>query len=220
MMLREKKDGLRYKAAEVELPKGDDYTVKGILASSSIDNSRERITPEALSEWASRAKGTPLHMFREHDRTLTLGQWTDIEVRDVTGTKGDVELYGEGEMYPELSAVRDAKLLIEKGLLGGVSIGFRFGKVKMKSGHAEIGYVDIREASLVAFGANRDAKLLSETFSVKGSNGEIQAQSLEDLLMLTDLDMEERHAVLHAVAGAKSAKSELDTELALWRMLK
>ena len=217
MRWREKRDPTyRVKTAEVEF---DEYTVKGILASSRIDKTGERISPKALSDWAERRKDVPLHMFREHQRSLTIGQWDVLEVRPMEGVKNEVVLYGEGEMFSELGPAKEAKFLKDKGLLGEISVGFNFKSPQLKQDYIEFGWVDIKEASLVAFGANEDAKVMAEAFSVKTDNGEIDGMALSGLLALTDLNMEERQAILHAVATKRVVNHELDTGLALWRAL-
>ena len=211
----------RTKTARFKMPMDDDdYTVRGILATSRVDLDGERIRPEALTRWSTEWKGERLHMFREHNRAITLGEWNRLEVRDMEGDANEVELYAEGELYAELHAVQDAKALMKRGMLEGISVGMRIGDVHFTPDAIELGWVDIREASLVTFGANEDAHRMGENaFHVKRADGAIDGRAFEGLLALTDLNLEERDAVLHALADRRSAQSELDSELALWRKL-
>jgi HK97 family phage prohead protease len=91
-------------------------------------------------------------MLWQHDSASPIGFWTDI-YEDHYG------LFVKGQLLLDVQKGREAYSLLKKGVIDGLSIGFRLEKASRGTQGRLIHQVDLQEISLVTFAANEQAKV-------------------------------------------------------------
>lgn len=198
-----------------------DYSVEAVISSSRVDADNDRILPRALEDWVKNNAGEPILMFREHKREVLLGEWNEFELRDMEDYKGEVELVAKGVMYEEMSAVQDARAAMKRKRLNATSVGMRIGDVRYGNGSFEIGIVDIKEASLVVWGANYDAVMLGSAplygkergFDMDGFRGMLRHSGFGEA------DQQKMLDYAKALAGGANVASKTDDEMLFLQLL-
>ena len=141
-------------------------------------------------------KGDPLKMLFEHAYDKIIGQWNEFEA-DAKG------LLATGELYKGVSKADDIKILLEKGAIGAVSIGF------MSKDYEELetwgrlfNEIDIFETSIVISPANPQAQIVS----AKTADGLIDIRKLETILR--DAGLSRNMAKAFISAGKPALRDE------------
>ncbi|MDC0344529.1 HK97 family phage prohead protease [Alphaproteobacteria bacterium] len=123
-----------------------------------LDLHGDKIMPGAFQQTLGqhqRQKTQPL-MLWQHQRADIMGQWTKVE-EDKRG------LWVEGIIDLSHSLGRTAHMLLKKGQIDAMSIGYytRDAERCLRTKDRLLHHVDLHEISLVTFGANRCAWVLS-----------------------------------------------------------
>ena len=215
MRLREGGSGMLVKSfAGVVRRKADsDTAIEVVLSSSRRDRMGERIMPSAFRRWwedhPEDRENMP--MLREHATLAVVGTWNDFELREMEDGK-NVELYAEGELIAGLSGSKDAEILIDRGLYKATSIGFYAGGFMWdrESDTLEIGFVRIKEGSLVLFPANDDAIIRASVYS----GGRVDRKALDRILSTqTDLTAGDRKAIADFATRQEPARPDYVSQL-------
>ena len=202
--------GFRYKFqpdAEFEVKGDDSNEIRAIISSSRRDIYQERILPKALKKAAKLGTKSPA-MLREHRRDMVIGKWIKFEA--VEAKDGETDLVATGRVLTELQAAADVPILIREGILKMTSIGFRGRDITFTKEGVDIGAIEIKEASLVLFAANEDARLLHDR------DGQIDLKAFLDHLDQTDLTIREKGTILKSMADlptVSAADRHLETSL-------
>lgn len=140
---------------------------KGIITGyascfDKVDQQRDIIAKGAFSKTlrAWHLSGKKLKMLWQHQPRHPIGVWTHLR-------QDDYGLYVEGQLALGVAQADEAYLLLKKGVLDGLSIGFRtIEAVQDISKKARrILDIDLIEISLVTFGANSSATVHGVKFS-------------------------------------------------------
>ena len=109
---------------------------------------------DMIEKGAFRMSG-PLPMLFEHDPAQTVGVWNSAAETD----KG---LEVRGEVFGNMKRAQEVRAIVRKGLIGGLSIGFRTNdSFVRKGGGRTITSLDLAEISLVRNPMNTGARVLS-----------------------------------------------------------
>lgn len=97
----------------------------------------------------------PIPMLYEHDPAQTVGVWSGA-----TETEAGLEVLGE--VFGGMKRAQDVRGLVRKGLIGGLSIGFRTNTSFVRSGGGRtITSLDLAEISLVRNPMHSGARVIS-----------------------------------------------------------
>lgn len=92
-------------------------------------------------------------MLWQHDPTIPIGKWLKLEEREYG-------LYVEGQIFTGLQKGQEALVLMQEGVLDGLSIGYEVKKFQPTKKGRILQEVKLLEVSLVTFPANVDARIL------------------------------------------------------------
>ena len=209
--------GLVFKRSvmRAEATKGDSgLHLSGVVSSTRRDVIRDKVMPGALRDWLAswhESGSDPIPMLREHERARVIGTWTSFGIDEAPD--GELELRAEGDLMPDLSDVADTSILIDRGILTGLSVGMRVKAVSFN--WAENGFdlygVELKEVSAVLFPANEDAVIdedKGEDLIRMMKGDELDTEALTDLLCSTDLHED---AVWSMIQAAKFKIAALRT---------
>lgn len=139
----------------------EDGTIEGYgSVFGVVDSYNEQVEPGAFaaSLVERRRKGQTVKMLWQHDSWQPIGVWDDI----AEDSKG---LYLKGRLLKDVSPrAAEAYGLVKEGAMDGLSIGYRVIQTAPhddKQGVLKLLKLDLREVSLVTFGANERARIES-----------------------------------------------------------
>lgn len=139
----------------------DDGTIEGYgSVFGVVDSYNEQVEPGAFAGSLAerRRKGQTVKMLWQHDSWQPIGVWDDI----AEDSKG---LYLKGRLLKDVSPrAAEAYGLVKAGAMDGLSIGYRTIQTAPhddKQGVLKLLKLDLREVSLVTFGANERARIES-----------------------------------------------------------
>ena len=123
---------------------------------NTIDSHKDCVAPGAfqrsLKEW--QAKGGLPKMLWYHRLDRPIGVWTQMKETP----KG---LWVEGQLLLDIPKAQEAYTLLKAGVLDALSIGFHIKQSVKEKKYRVLQEIDLVEVSLVTFGANKEAKVLS-----------------------------------------------------------
>lgn len=172
-----------------------DGTIKGYASLFGLrDQGGDIVQPGAFS--ASLQSGRGVAMLWQHDPTRPIGIWTKV-VEDEKG------LYVEGELFLETQAGKEAHILLKRGGIKGLSIGYKTRRSKKTADGRLLYEVDLFEISLVTFPMLAEASV-SDVKSYEDGNYALLKREVEQLVRDAGFSASEAKA---AAAGAASALS-------------
>ena len=187
---------------------GEDGTFSAVLSSSRRDKVGDRVLPSAIEDWVENAPDA-IPMLREHRMELVTGQWSDFKAEEASD--GETELLATGELIEGLSLAADTKILIERGLVKGTSVGFYYPDYRYTDEGLDILALDIREASIVLNPANADATIQASY----QADGSLDTKVIEDLLVAASL----KDGDIQRVMKSLTRPDPVDLELQLLQAL-
>ncbi|WP_237155542.1 HK97 family phage prohead protease [Oryzibacter oryziterrae] len=149
-------------------PDGD-LTFSGYASLFNVaDLSGDMLLPGAFRRSIGRRGALGIKMLYQHDPTIILGQWLQIE-EDAKGLKVT------GQFASGVAKAVEVMSLVQAGILDGLSIGFRTvsARTDAKSGIRRVAEVDLWEVSIVTFPMLPGARITA-------SGGEAKGQSLTE----------------------------------------
>lgn len=172
-----------------------DGTIKGYASLFGLrDQGGDIVQPGAFS--ASLQSGRGVAMLWQHDPTRPIGIWTKV-IEDEKG------LYAEGELFLETQAGKEAHVLLKRGGIKGLSIGYKTRRSKKTADGRLLYEVDLFEISLVTFPMLAEASV-SDVKSYEDGNYALLKREVEQLVRDAGFSASEAKA---AAAGAASALS-------------
>ena len=172
-----------------------DGTIKGYASLFGVrDQGGDIVQPGAFS--ASLQSGRGVAMLWQHDPTRPIGLWTKV-IEDEKG------LYVEGELFLETQAGKEAHVLLKRGGIKGLSIGYKTRRSKKTADGRLLYEVDLFEISLVTFPMLAGASV-SDVKSYEDGNYALLKREVEQLVRDAGFSASEAKA---AAAGAASALS-------------
>jgi HK97 family phage prohead protease len=133
----------------------EDGTFEGYASVfSNVDSYGEKVAPGAFGESLARHRreGTRPLLLWQHNPDEPLGVWDDL-AEDGKG------LWGKGRLLPGVRRADEALILLRAGAVQGLSIGYREVKVEPEGNYRKLIELDLVEASIVSFPANRRARV-------------------------------------------------------------
>lgn len=172
-----------------------DGTIKGYASLFGLrDQGGDIVQPGAFS--ASLQSGRGVAMLWQHDPTRPIGIWTKV-IEDEKG------LYVEGELFLETQAGKEAHVLLKRGGIKGLSVGYKTRRSKKTADGRLLYEVDLFEISLVTFPMLAEASV-SDVKSYEDGNYALLKREVEQLVRDAGFSASEAKA---AAAGAASALS-------------
>ena len=172
-----------------------DGTIKGYASLFGLrDQGGDIVQPGAFA--ASLQSGRGVAMLWQHDPTRPIGIWTKV-IEDEKG------LYVEGELFLETQAGKEAHVLLKRGGIKGLSIGYKTRRSKKTADGRLLYEVDLFEISLVTFPMLAEASV-SDVKSYEDGNYALLKREVEQLVRDAGFSASEAKA---AAAGAASALS-------------
>ena len=121
----------------------------------NLDSVNDRILRGALDNYLEKGFGGKLPMLKNHDKNLIIGEWNKLYIED------DLVI-AQGQIYPDVTAGSDVMALINRGMIGATSIGFRSRDFERnEEGGFDFKEIDLMEISMVRSPANPKAQILS-----------------------------------------------------------
>lgn len=172
-----------------------DGTIKGYASLFGLrDQGGDIVQPGAFA--VSLQSGRGVAMLWQHDPTRPIGIWTKV-IEDEKG------LYVEGELFLETQAGKEAHVLLKRGGIKGLSIGYKTRRSKKTADGRLLYEVDLFEISLVTFPMLAEASV-SDVKSYEDGNYALLKREVEQLVRDAGFPASEAKA---AAAGAASALS-------------
>lgn len=172
-----------------------DGTIKGYASLFGLrDQGGDIVQPGAFA--VSLQSGRGVAMLWQHDPTRPIGIWTKV-IEDEKG------LYVEGELFLETQAGKEAHVLLKRGGIKGLSIGYNTRRSKKTADGRLLYEVDLFEISLVTFPMLAGASV-SDVKSYEDGNYALLKREVEQLVRDAGFSASEAKA---AAAGAASALS-------------
>ncbi|MGY3609920.1 MULTISPECIES: HK97 family phage prohead protease [unclassified Bradyrhizobium] len=183
------------------------------------DSYNEVVTPGAFADSLAKhqREGTYPLMLWQHNPDEPIGVWNEL----VDDGKG---LYGKGQLLQGVRRADEALIMLKAGAIQGMSIGYREVDVEPADagGPRKLLKLDLLEASIVSFPANRRARVESvksegrlSDFAQRLRDGEPPSiKEFEDILR--DAGIPKAMAVQIASVGySKAIRSESEGEKAI-----
>jgi HK97 family phage prohead protease len=179
------------------------------------DSYNEVVLPGAFADSLARHKreGSKPLMLWQHNPDEPIGVWNDLH----DDGKG---LYGKGQLLQGVRRADEALIMLKAGAVQGLSIGYREVDVEPSDGNSarKLVKLDLLEASIVSFPANRRAKVEGvksermDEFARRLRDGEpMPVKEFEDILR--EAGVPKAMAVQIASVGyAKAIRSESEGE--------
>lgn len=164
-----------------EYKKGE---IDAVLTSyNNVDTWGDVILPGALDKFMKET--TQIPMLWSHSSADPIGTWANF--------REDGDLFrAKGRLLDGIQRADEAKILFEKEIVDGVSIGFdtydeaSYKIVFDKDLPFGMGYeffeIKLKEASLVLWGANANAEITGLKTQLKNEDGELDARAIERFL--------------------------------------
>lgn len=148
--------GIAHKIKQFDIRDGK---VEGFASTfNNIDRGGDRILPGAFDKTLSVHRPIDIKQLRGHNPNVIIGQWFEFSLEK----DGDVSgLFVKGEVFEGIKDSDDARFLLDKKVLDGLSIGFFIveDSFNRKDGVLDIIEVDLLEVSIVTFPMNNLARL-------------------------------------------------------------
>jgi len=147
-------------AFETKDEKDDTASFSGVASTADLDSQNDIIEAGAFDPIARKASGEPdVLMLRDHDRSQVIGGWTRFAQQGPA-------LHVEGTLCLAVEKARETYALLKQRFLSGLSVGYnipdRAGiKYDDRNGRRIIKKAVLRECSIVALPANRNARVLN-----------------------------------------------------------
>lgn len=135
----------------------EDGTFEGYASvAGNEDSYGDIVKPGAFAKSLAkhRREGTKPLLLWQHNPDEPIGVWDEMS-EDGTG------LYGKGRLLKGVRRAEEAHILLKNGAFRGISIGYREVKADPNGKGKDLHEVDLLEASLVSFPANRRARVVS-----------------------------------------------------------
>ena len=130
-----------------------------------VDSYGDRIEAGAYEKTLSDGKASPLMLY-QHFSSDIIGKWTKME-------EDDHGLLVQGEFTPGHSLASDVHALTKHGAVNGLSIGFTIpagGAEENEDGTRTLKQIDLHEISVVAFPADKEARITEVKEEIKQLN--------------------------------------------------
>ena len=179
---------------------GDVGSIEAMVTTyRNTDVVKDVMAPGVLDKYISQFNKTEdnrLPMLFQHSLTNIIGEWTKFE-----GTEDGVK--GYGNIYTETTVGSDVRSLIQRGMVGAVSIGFVANDYeKMDNGGLLFKEIELREVSAVSSPANPKALITS----AKNADGTVDMRKLEKALRDAGLTRKEsREFIYHGKDALRDA---------------
>lgn len=177
-MLQTKNSGLALDVKAV----GDDGVIEGYASAFGVvDSYNEVVEPGAFTASLvdGRRKGRSVKMLWQHDTTKPIGVWDDL----AEDSKG---LYVKGRILKDVSPLAaEAYGLIKAGALDELSIGYRTVQTEPhddKQGVLRLLKLDLKEVSIVTFGALSRAARITDVKSILEGGSQPTVRQFEEHL--------------------------------------
>ena len=173
----------------------------------NIDKTGDIINREALEEYVAgyNKGGVMLRMLYQHNRDSIIGTWNELVMDD----KG---LLAKGEIFTDTTLGNDTRVLLRRGVLDSVSIGFKSNDYEYNDdGTRTFKSIELVEASVVDIPANSEAIVTD----IKSADGSIDFNALKDNLRKSGLSKKQSEDVVHSVKehwSETQSKSETDDD--------
>lgn len=154
----------------------DEGTFEGYASiAGNVDSYGEIVMPGAFAASLARHKreGTKPLLLWQHNPDQPIGVWEEM-AEDGKG------LWGKGRFSVGVRQADEARILLKDGALRGLSIGYREIKVEPDGNNRKLVELDLVEASIVSFPANRRARV--EVVKSEAAEAAIQKLSAGDRL--------------------------------------
>lgn len=115
----------------------------------------------------------------QHDPATPIGKWLKLE-------EHEHGLYVEGQIFTALQKGQEALVLMQEGVLDGLSIGYEVKKFQPTKGGRILQEVKLLEVSLVTFPANVEARILD----IKMAEADV-SRSMRQLAQIIQSQIEE-----------------------------
>ena len=170
-----------------------------VTSFGNLDSVNDRILRGALDNYLEKGFDGKLPMLKNHDKNLIIGEWNKLYIED------DLVI-AQGQIYPDVTAGSDVMALINRGMIGATSIGFRSRDFERnEEGGFDFKEIDLMEISMVRSPANPKAQVLS----AKSEDGKVEIRIVESILRDAGLSRKEARALL---SDGKSALCDAVTE--------
>ena len=157
-----------------------------VTSFGNLDDVNDRILRGALDNYLEKGFDGKLPMLKNHDKNLIIGEWNKLYIED------DLVI-AQGQIYPDVTAGSDVMALINRGMIGATSIGFRSRDFERnEEGGFDFKEIDLMEISMVRSPANPKAQVLS----AKNEDGTLNLKNLERALSESGLSRTEAQLVL------------------------
>jgi len=144
---------------ETKDEKNDAATFTGVASTSDLDLQNDIIEAGAFDPIPHKATGEPdVVMLRDHDRSNVVGGWTRF-------AQIGSELHVQGTLCLAVEKARETYALLKARYLTGLSVGYMIPdrsavKYDDRNGRRIIKRATLKECSIVALPANRNARVL------------------------------------------------------------
>lgn len=170
-----------------------------VTSFGNLDDVNDRILRGALDNYLEKGFDGKLPMLKNHDKNQIIGEWNKLYIED------DLVI-AQGQIYPDVTAGSDVMALINRGMIGATSIGFRSRDFERnEEGGFDFKEIDLMEISMVRSPANPKAQILS----AKSEDGKVDIRIVESILRDAGLSRKEARALL---SDGKSALCDAVTE--------
>lgn len=135
----------------------EDGTFEGYMSvAGNVDSYGDIVKPGAFANSLAKHKreGTKPLLLWQHNPDEPIGVWDEM-AEDGTG------LYGKGRLLKGVRRAEEAHILLKNGAFRGISIGYREVDAKPNGKGKDLHEVDLLEASLVSFPANKRARVVT-----------------------------------------------------------
>ena len=195
---------------------GDGNTVTALVTTfGNKDSVGDVIEKGALDKYVkafNSGKAGVLRMLKGHNRQDIIGKWNKLEITD----KGVI---ATGELFVDTTIGKDVRVLIDKGVLNEVSIGFQATDYKFSDDEDGIVFKEIQlvEVSIVDKAANQSTSAVS----IKSDDGSINPRALEQHLREADLSKSEAQSIVRIAKELFQSEREVQDEaMAMVKALK
>jgi HK97 family phage prohead protease len=171
--------------------KAEEFANGEIVAYLSTFGNKDRVgdivEKGAFDEFVSNfdPSSTNLPMLFNHNNSNICGKWNKLEI-------DDYGLKGYGTIFKDTMWGKEAYSLLNRGILGSVSIGYRVHEQENDGDTRYLKQISLVETSIVLNPANELAKVIS----VKSDDGFIEVKSLKNVLRDAGLNRREIDALL------------------------
>jgi len=182
-----------------DLSMNEDGQITAYLTTfGNLDVVNDVIMPGALDKFVEKfnnGEAGVLRMLFQHERMEIIGTWDKLEI-DAKG------VIGTGTLFADVSRGKDVKVLLKRGVLNAVSIGFKASKYEYNEFDGrDFHEIELTETSVVDTGANNQALIIS----VKNEDGGVNVRNLETVLRDAGLSRREAKQI------SSVAKKELNS---------